>query len=200
VIESIEVQEPEGLDAYAEVVHLAEAVRALREEAAALVSALRGRAVWMVNSTSRGGGVAEMMPKLVSILNELGLDTKWVVMGSEDPAFFDLTKNLHNLIHGKGDPGLGDEERQLYAAVSSENAAELKQRLRPEDILVIHDPQPLGMGALLKRELGMPFFFRCHIGCGPTPSSATTRSSRRPSTSRPSSQARPDSSPRRSIR
>ncbi len=164
MIESIEVQEPEGLDAYAEVVHLAEAVRALREEAAALVSALRGRAVWMVNSTSRGGGVAEMMPKLVSILNELGLDTKWVVMGSEDPAFFDLTKNLHNLIHGKGDPGLGDEERQLYAAVSSENAAELKQRLRPEDILVIHDPQPLGMGALLKRELGMPFFFRCHIG------------------------------------
>jgi trehalose synthase len=59
---------------------------------------------------------------------------------------------------------MSDEDRHLYAAVSTENAAELKQRIAPEDVLVIHDPQPLGMGALLKRELGLPFFFRCHIG------------------------------------
>jgi len=128
------------------------------------VPALRGRKVWMVNSTAKGGGVAEMMPKLVALLNELGVETEWVVMGTEQPGFFDLTKRLHNLIHGHGDPGLGDEEQQLYAAVSSENATEMKRRLRPDDILVIHDPQPLGMGALLKRELGMPFVFRCHIG------------------------------------
>jgi trehalose synthase len=78
VIENVEVDEPLGLDAYAEVVHLASAVRALREEAAPLVARLRGRRLWMVNSTARGGGVAEMLPKLVSILNELGLDTpRW---------------------------------------------------------------------------------------------------------------------------
>jgi trehalose synthase len=164
MIERIEVREPEGMDAYANIVHLSEAVRALRTEAASLVSRLRGRRVWMVNSTARGGGVAEMMPKLVSLLNELGLSTEWVVMGTDQPGFFDLTKRLHNLIHGAGDPGLGEEDRQLYAAVSSENAADLKQRLGPGDILVIHDPQPLGMGALLKRELGIPFLFRCHIG------------------------------------
>jgi trehalose synthase len=164
VIESVEIQEPLGLDDYAEVVHLGEAVRSLREEASRLVPALAGRKVWMVNSTAQGGGVAEMLPKLVSMLNELGLSTEWVVMGTEEPRFFDLTKRLHNLIHGTGDPGITDDDRQVYAAVSSENAADLKHRIRPDDILVIHDPQPLGMGALLKRELGMPFFFRCHIG------------------------------------
>jgi trehalose synthase len=164
VIECIDVREPVGLDAYAEIVHLAEAVRSLRDEAAGLVKSLQGRKVWMVNSTAQGGGVAEMMPKLVALLNELGLATRWVVMGTDQPEFFELTKRLHNLIHGEGDPGLGEDDRQLYAAVSSENAAALKQHLGPDDVVVIHDPQPLGMGALLKSELGMPFFFRCHIG------------------------------------
>ncbi len=164
MIETVEINEPLGLDAYEDVVHLAEAVRSLREEAASLVSALRGRKVWMVNSTAAGGGVAEMMPKLVSLMNELGLETEWVVMGTDQAEFFDLTKRLHNLIHGAGDPRITDEDRQLYAAVSSENAADLKQRLGRDDLLVIHDPQPLGMGAQLKREVGMPFLFRCHIG------------------------------------
>jgi trehalose synthase len=164
MIESVEIDEPIGLDDYAEVVHLAEAVRSLREEGAGLVASLRGRKVWMVNSTARGGGVAEMLPKLVSLLRELGLEVEWLVMGTEEPAFFELTKRLHNLIHGAGDPRLDDEDHRLYGAVSSENASELKQRLGRDDILVIHDPQPLGMGALLKRELDIPFVFRCHIG------------------------------------
>jgi trehalose synthase len=164
MIESVEVQPAHGLDDYERVVHLAPAVRALREEATSLVPRLRGRTVWMVNSTARGGGVAEMLPHVVALLNELGVATRWLVMGTRETAFFDLTKRLHNLIHGVGDPGLGDEEQRLYAAVSSENAAELKQRLRPGDVLVIHDPQPLGMGAMLQRELGLPTVFRCHVG------------------------------------
>jgi trehalose synthase len=164
VIETVEVREPFGLDDYAEVVHLAPAVHALREEAARLVPRLSGRRLWMVNSTARGGGVAEMMPRLVSLLDELGVPTRWVVMGAGEPRFFELTKRLHNLIHGAGDPGLTDEDGALYAAVSSQNAAELKAQLRPDDLLVIHDPQPLGMGAQLAEEIGLPLFFRCHIG------------------------------------
>jgi len=164
VIETVAIQEPFGLDDYDEIVHLREAVRTLREEARSLVSRLAGRKVWMVNSTARGGGVAEMMPRLVSLLNELGVETEWVVMGTEEPAFFDLTKRLHNLLHGTGDPGLTDEDQRLYGAVSSENAADLKRRLGRDDVLVVHDPQPLGMGALLARDLGLPFLFRCHVG------------------------------------
>ena len=141
MIESVEVQEPDGLDAYADVIHLTEAVRALRTEAASLVAQLRGRKVWMVNSTSRGGGVAEMMPKLVSLLNELGRCSERVARCTELPGFDVLTKRQHILIHGTGAPALLDEDRLLYAAVSSENATELKQRLGPDDILVIHDPR-----------------------------------------------------------
>jgi trehalose synthase len=164
VIERVDVRDPLGLDAYAEVVHLTEAVRALRQEAEHLAPALRGRRVFMVNSTARGGGVAEMLPQLVTLLNELGVETHWMVMNTDQPGFFGLTKRLHNLIHGEGDASLGDEARSLYAAVATENAAEMKQHLAPNDVLVIHDPQPLGMGAVLKRELGIPFLFRCHIG------------------------------------
>jgi trehalose synthase len=164
LVERVKIQGTLSLDDYAEVVHLAEAERALREEATQLLPALRGRKVWMVNSTAQGGGVAEMLPQLVSLLNEFGLTTEWVVMGSDEPSFFELTKRLHNLIHGSGEPTLSDEDRRLYAAVSSTNAAELKRMVGPDDVLVIHDPQPLGVGAMLKRELGLPFFFRCHIG------------------------------------
>jgi trehalose synthase len=118
----------------------------------------------MVNSTAQGGGVAEMMPKLVSLMRELGVDTEWLVMSARRPEFFVLTKRLHNLIHGEGDPKLGPDDLALYEAESRENARHLAGRLSPEDLLVIHDPQPLGMGAILKQSLGLPAIFRCHIG------------------------------------
>ncbi|UCE85342.1 MAG: glycosyltransferase [Deltaproteobacteria bacterium] len=164
MIETVEIDEPLSLEDHAQIVHLAEAVRFLREQAAALLPRLRGRRVWMINSTARGGGVAEMLPKVVALLRELGVPTEWAVMGSREPEFFVLTKRLHNLIHGHGDPLLTEEEHSLYAAVSAENAGAMKRRLERDDILVIHDPQPLGMGAQLKRELGIPTVFRCHIG------------------------------------
>ena len=164
MIETVEIDEPLGLDDYAEVAHLRQAVESLRERAAELSPRLEGRKVWMVNSTAQGGGVAEMLPKLVLLLNQLGVSTEWLVMGTNQTEFFGLTKRLHNLIHGQGDPGLDDDDHALYAAVSSENASELKRRVGSNDILVIHDPQPLGMGAMVKQELEVPFFFRCHIG------------------------------------
>jgi trehalose synthase len=164
VIERVEIREEIGLEDYASAIHLMGAVHALRTDAEALVPRLRGRRVWMVNSTSRGGGVAEMMPKLVSLLRELGVEIEWVVAGTAQPKFFDLTKRLHNLIHGQGDPRLSPDDRALYEAVSRENAELMESLMSRDDILVIHDPQPLGMGALLKRELGIPTIFRCHIG------------------------------------
>jgi trehalose synthase len=164
MIERVDIREEIGLDEYASSIHLTNAVAALRAAAEQLVPRLRGRRVWMVNTTSRGGGVAEMLPKLIALLRELGVHTEWAVMGAAQPAFFELTKRLHNLIHGHGDPRLSCEDRALYDAVSRENAELMKARMSRDDILVIHDPQPLGMGALLKRELEIPAIFRCHIG------------------------------------
>jgi trehalose synthase len=77
---------------------------------------------------------------------------------------FRLTKRLHNLMHGAGQRRLNSDDRALYAAVSGRLAKAFRGRLKPNDLLVVNDPQPLGMGALLKRKLGLPCIWRCHIG------------------------------------
>lgn len=164
MIETVSVDETLTLDDYQAHIHLSEAVRSLRTEARSLVPQLQGRTVWMVNSTARGGGVAEMMPRMITILRELGVDLRWAVIGSNNPDFFTLTKRLHNLIHGSGDPALTAADRTVYEAVSRENADALRPHLRPGDLLVVHDPQPLGSGAILRRELNVRAVFRCHIG------------------------------------
>ncbi len=164
MIETVSVDELLTLDDYQAQIHLSESVRSLRTEARELVPHLKGRTVWMVNSTSRGGGVAEMLPRMITILRELGVDVKWVVIGTDKAEFFTLTKRLHNLIHGSGDPQLTAADRAVYEAVSRENAAALRPLVRPGDLLVMHDPQPLGSGAILRRELDIRAVFRCHIG------------------------------------
>jgi trehalose synthase len=152
------------LDDYAEYAPLAPAVEALRATAARQAGRLEDRTVWMVNSTAQGGGVAEMMPKVVSMLRELGIDTEWAVISADDPGFFSLTKRLHNLLHGSGTPHLSSEDVHRYRTVSEDLAQELRRHVAPTDLLVVHDPQPLGAGALLKEALGLPALWRCHIG------------------------------------
>ncbi len=174
MIEKVDVREHITLEDYASLAHLAGAVAELRTEAASLASSLAGRTVWMVNSTAQGGGVAEMLPKVVSILRELGVRTEWLVMGTDRQEFFALTKRLHNMIHGVGEPGFSADERAVYDTVSAEVAAELEPLVAPGDILVVHDPQPMGAGALVARSTGVPSVWRCHIGLDE--STAVTRS------------------------
>jgi trehalose synthase len=153
-----------SLGDYAAEAQLAASVTELRAEAERLVPRLDGRTIWMVNSTERGGGVAEMLPAQISLLRELGVDARWVVMEAADPHFFELTKRLHNLIHGEGDPELTAEDRQVYDAASEACAAALRPQLDHRSVLVIHDPQPLGSGALLRDTLDLCTIWRCHIG------------------------------------
>jgi trehalose synthase len=138
----------------------------LRVDAREVMSKLRGRTIWMVNSTARGGGVAEMLPSLIALMNNLGLRVRWAVLRTEREEFFHLTKRIHNMIHGDAASGveLGAKEARLYEAVNAENADSFRKELKPEDILVIHDPQPLPMGQMLARDLGLPAIWRCHIG------------------------------------
>src|SRR5437016_4705898 len=141
MLEIIDVRELPTLDDYASFAHLSSAVDEMRSAAAALVKQLKERRVWMVNSTSVGGGVAEMMPRLVSMMIELGLPTKWAVIRSDEPHFFALTKRIHNLIHGHGEAHLTAADRELYESVNRQNADELRPLVEPNDILVVHDPQ-----------------------------------------------------------
>ncbi len=160
----VEIEESRTLEDYAAVAHLAETVRDLRDEAEKRVPRLEGRTVWMVNSTSRGGGVAEMLPTMVALLRDLGVKTEWVIIESERPEFFALTKRIHNLIHGEGSPRLESNSRELYEAENRANAEWLRQQLKPGDILVVHDPQPMPLAGMLKEQVEISTVWRCHIG------------------------------------
>ncbi|HTV41142.1 MAG TPA: glycosyltransferase [Candidatus Sulfotelmatobacter sp.] len=152
------------LDDYAAVPQLTGAVHNLRSAAEVLLPEFRCRTVLMLNSTARGGGVAEMLPRVVQTLNELGVTTQWAAMKVAQPEFFRLTKRLHNLIHGRGDPALNADDKRLYEEVSHGVADALRPHLKSGDVLVIHDPQPLGVAAIIKSTLDVYVFWRCHIG------------------------------------
>jgi len=164
MIERVDVADAFRLEHYETIPMLSRAVADLRSEARMLVPRLAGRRIRMVSSTARGGGVAEMLPKLVVLMRDLGLDVAWDVIGSERPEFFALTKRLHNMIHGAGEPHLAEPDRALYETVSRENAAALARDSAPDDLVVIHDPQPAGAGALLRSDRGGRAVWRCHIG------------------------------------
>lgn len=161
----IDVGPQPTIDDYAAVAHLTAAVDKLRAAAAGTVERLRGRRVWMVNSTSQGGGVAEMLPTMVSLLRDLGIATEWVVIDADDPEFFAITKSVHNRIHGESDGHVLDRRaRACYEATNAANAAFLLERVRDGDIVVVHDPQPMALAAQLRQERSVTTVWRCHIG------------------------------------
>jgi trehalose synthase len=138
---------------------------ALYEDVAeATQAALAGRAVWNVNSTATGGGVAEMLQTLLAYVRGAGIDARWLVIEG-NPEFFAITKRIHNGIYGSpGDGGeLGGAERRHYERVLRRNEEELLALVRPGDVVVLHDPQPAGMAEALRRA-GALVVWRCHIG------------------------------------
>jgi len=141
-------------------------MRMARLEAAAEATeaTLAGRSVIKVNSTANGGGVAEMLSTLVSYSLGAGIDTHWHVIQG-DPAFFEITKRIHNRLYGSpGDGGpLGDAERKHYEAVLRANGRRLIPLVRPGGIVMIHDPQPAGLLQAAKLA-GARVIWRCHVG------------------------------------
>jgi trehalose synthase len=136
-----------------------------REMTRAVRARMEGHVVWQVNSTAVGGGVAEMVRQHVGYSRGAGVDSRWIVI-SGTPDFFRITKRLHHALHGGRGDGtpLGREERQTYEEVLQHNAAELCQRLRPKDVVALHDPQTAGLAPHLL-DSGALLTWRCHIGC-----------------------------------
>jgi trehalose synthase len=125
---------------------------------------LDGRVVWNVNSTARGGGVAELLQSLVAYARGGGIDVRWLVLEG-DSDFFVLTKRIHNRLHGiVGDGGpLDDRARAVYERVNADNLTDLAGRARPGDVVIVHDPQPAGLIGELHKA-GTLIIWRCHIG------------------------------------
>ena len=118
---------------------------------------LRGKSVKMVNSTAVGGGVAEILNRLIPLMNELEVPTKWeVITGGND--FFEITKGFHNALHG-GEYNLTKEARDIFMTYNEQNRARMEF---VEDLFVIHDPQPAGLIRSKERNRGR-WIWRCHI-------------------------------------
>jgi trehalose synthase len=118
---------------------------------------LAGKRVINVNSTRVGGGVAEILDRLVPLMREVGLDPRWEVIQGNDK-FFALTKNLHNALHG-APIAFGPADRQIYDEVTRTNLASLDL---DADVVFIHDPQPAGLISA-RDQHGGKWIWRCHI-------------------------------------
>jgi trehalose synthase len=140
------------LENYAEVVGAGEI-----EELRVLAKPLRGRSIEMINSTAVGGGVAEILNRLVPLAEELDLSIRWDVMsGAEE--FFDVTKSFHNALHGE--PYHADsKDFEIFLAYNERNRATLPL---DAEFVVIHDPQPAAL--VDARQPGSNHWvWRCHI-------------------------------------
>lgn len=154
--------ESRSADCFAEIVP-EEELEAARQAGRLARERLAGRTVWNINSTAVGGGVAEMIKPLLAYARDFGIDARWLVIGGE-PDFFKLTKRLHNSLHGvDGGSVIFEEDRQLYERVLEENASEICARVRPDDVVILHDPQTAGLAPTLL-DSGARVIWRCHIG------------------------------------
>ena len=140
------------LDDYRDIIGQAQ-VDALRF----LARDLRGKSIKMVNSTAVGGGVAEMLNRLVPLLSELEVPTHWdVITGGND--FFEVTKAFHNALHGSRYE-LTKAAQEIFLVYNEQN----RERLQfEEELVVIHDPQPVGL-IRSRDKSSASWVWRCHI-------------------------------------
>ena len=122
-----------------------------------LSARLSGKVIQNINSTSSGGGVAEILSRMIPLLKQLGVDARWdTIRGSEQ--FFQVTKKFHNALHGRQDE-VTQEDFELFRETSRKNIEELQLY---GDIIFVHDPQPVGL-ITKKKEVGKKWVWRCHI-------------------------------------
>jgi trehalose synthase len=117
---------------------------------------LEGKSIQNINSTSVGGGVAEILSRMIPLLKQLGIDARWdVIKGNEK--FYAVTKKFHNGLHGVP-VDVTQEEFDWFLEVNRTNAEEFNFA----DIVFVHDPQPI---ALVEKRpsIGKNWIWRCHI-------------------------------------
>ncbi len=122
-----------------------------------LATRLSGKVIQNINSTAVGGGVAEILNRMVPLLRELGVDIRWdLIKGGE--RFFQATKRFHNALHGKSDE-ITDEDFIAFLETSEQNKKEINLY---GDIIFVHDPQPVAL-IEKKPQTQSKWIWRCHI-------------------------------------
>lgn len=121
---------------------------------------LKGMKILHVNSTKEGGGVAEILNRLIPLKRELGIDAEWeIVTGEKD--FYQCTKKMHNSLQGNRDD-ISPSLLETYEKTNVQNFERLRDKLLGADVVFIHDPQP---AALIKMcgDRRNKWLWRCHI-------------------------------------
>jgi trehalose synthase len=143
------------LEQYAQVVGN-EVIDHLRQ----LASPLVGKKVLHINSTKEGGGVAEILNRIIPLKQELGIVAEWdVIKGEKD--FYTCTKKMHNSLQGNRDE-INDHLYSVYKETNRKNFDILKDKLEQADVVFIHDPQPAALLSFCNSRKGK-WVWRCHI-------------------------------------
>ena len=127
------------------------------EEIRALGRHLQGIRMLHVNSTAVGGGVAEILRRMLPLLEEAGATPDWQVLEG-DADFYRTTKAFHNGLQGVPVP-LADAELEHYLEINDRNADRLPL---DAEVVLIHDPQPAALIRRRKEHRGT-WIWRCHI-------------------------------------
>ncbi|MGC8935750.1 MAG: glycosyltransferase [Candidatus Methanomethylicaceae archaeon] len=121
-----------------------------------LAEHIKGAKVLHVNSTKFGGGVAEILSRIVPLAESVGLRAEWqTIEGSKE--FFWITKKIHNALQGDEGVSLDKDMFGLYLETNRRNASII---CHDSEVVVIHDPQPL---PLIENRGDEKWVWRCHI-------------------------------------
>ena len=110
-----------------------------------------------INSTAVGGGVAEILNRLIPMFGQLGVTSTWDVIKGGD-RFYLITKKMHNALHGV-DVTFSQDEFDYFLEINRENS---KSITFDSDVVFIHDPQPIGL-VDMRGNLDSKWVWRCHI-------------------------------------
>ena len=131
---------------------------ALIDEIRGLSRDLKGLRICNVNATAAGGGVAEMLSRMIPVQLALGLQTDWrLIYGDKD--FFTITKSFHNALQGQ-EIRLTREMKQAYLDRNRTSADMLREDY---DLFIVHDPQPAAIRHFKKVRGNCKWIWRCHI-------------------------------------
>ena len=131
--------------------------KGLIDELRLLAERLKGKSVQNVNSTAIGGGVAELLSRMIPLLRELGVDARWdVIKGGEQ--FFNVTKKIHNALHGATEE-ISSDMWDAFWQTGEQNSKDIQCI---SDIVFIHDPQPIAL-INQKSARNNKWLWRCHV-------------------------------------
>jgi len=125
-----------------------------------LAAPFKGARVVHVNSTRKGGGVAEILDWMIPLMRELEIDAHWeVIQGKED--FYAVTKSIHNGLQGDT-LEFTRQMADVHLETNRRECERLGPSLRDADYVFIHDPQPAALKSLLGKTRAA-WIWRCHI-------------------------------------